>query len=306
VRDVRLGVRWPEYDLPLDVGMMRTFVAAAEDSGYEHITMSDFVIVPERDGAHGAIELKREEALTVIACMSGMANSIGFMTTVLTLPKRQTVLVAEMAATIDRLTNGRFRLGVGVGDQRVEYDVLGADFATRGARFEEQIGVLHSLWSGASTSTAGNWHALPPVDVVGSPAERKIPIWIAAGDLATPRTLQRIGRLADGIVPPWAPDDRAHQCLQVIETAARDAGRDYSAIGLEPKIALRHGKHLRWRVGTRKSEEELATEVAAWLELGATHLEFKTRRCGLATLDQHLDEMVRFREIVKSLAAPMV
>jgi len=300
VRDVKLGVRWPEYDFPLDPGTIRAFVAGAEDLGYDHITISDFVIVPDRDDSGGAIALKREEALTVIACMAGMSTSVGFMPTVLTLPKRQTVLVAEMAATIDRLAGGRFRLGVGVGDQRTEFDALNADFTTRGARFEEQIGVLRALWAGSDDPIRGRWHTLPPADVFGTRPEHQIPIWIAAGDLATPRTLQRIGRLADGVIPPWAPDERARRFLRVIEESAREAGRDYSSIGLEPKIALRHGKHLRWRVGEPKSEAELTAEVTAWLDLGATHLEFKTRRSGLSTFDEHIDEMARFRAIVRS------
>jgi probable F420-dependent oxidoreductase len=299
MREVQLGIRWPEYDIPVEPGTIRAFIEATEDLGYDHVTISDFVLIPEA-GSEGTMALKREEAFTMIACMAGMSTRLGFMPTVVTLPKRQTLLVAEVAATIDRLTDGRLRLGVGVGSHQAEYEALNADFSTRGARFEEQIAVLRATWSGSQEPFHGKWHTLPATEIFGPASGRVIPIWIAAGDHSPRSVLERVGRLADGVIPPWSPDNHARECLKVIEEAALGAGRDYSSMGLEPKIALRKGKHLRWRIGVPKNPEELATEVSAWLDLGATHLEFKTRRSGLSTLDEHVEEMARFREIVRS------
>ncbi len=63
------------------------------------------------------------------------------MTGIIILPQRQTVLVAKQAAEVDLLTEGRFRLGVGIGWNRVEYEALGKDFTNRGRRFDEQVGL---------------------------------------------------------------------------------------------------------------------------------------------------------------------
>ena len=71
--------------------------------------------------------------------LAGMTERIEFATGVLILPQRQTVLVAKQAADLDLMSGERFRLGVGVGWNYVEYDALGQDFASRGARADEQI-----------------------------------------------------------------------------------------------------------------------------------------------------------------------
>ena len=61
------------------------------------------------------------------------------MTGIIILPQRQTALVAKQAAEVDLLTGGRFRLGVGLGWNAVEYEALGQDFSDRGKRLEEQV-----------------------------------------------------------------------------------------------------------------------------------------------------------------------
>ncbi len=63
------------------------------------------------------------------------------------MPQRQTALVAKQAAEIDVLSGGRLRLGLGIGWNAVEYEALGEDFGTRGARIEEQIAVMRLLWT---------------------------------------------------------------------------------------------------------------------------------------------------------------
>ena len=69
-------------------------------------------------------------------------TSLELVTGVIILPQRQTALVAKQAAEVDLLTEGRFRLGVGLGWNPVEYEALGKDFTNRGRRLEEQVALL--------------------------------------------------------------------------------------------------------------------------------------------------------------------
>src|SRR4051812_4336717 len=93
----------------------------------------------ERDPFH--------DPFVMFAYLAGITEGIGFATGILILPQRQTALVARQAADVDLLSGGRLRLGVGVGWSHVEYEALGQDFRTRGARQEEQIGLLRRLFT---------------------------------------------------------------------------------------------------------------------------------------------------------------
>ena len=136
---------------------------------------------------------------------------------VLILPQRQTGLVAKQAAEVDILSAGRLRLGVGVGWNHVEYEALGMDWKTRGARQAEQIEVLRRLW----TEDAG--HLRRPV-----PRARRS------------RSVRRrsSGRSRSGSAArrtPWSSAPPARRRLDA------DHGARTSA---EPKLAVLH-EHLR-------------------------------------------------------------
>src|ERR671921_754284 len=77
------------------------------------------------------------------------------VTGIIILPQRQTALVAKQAAEVDLLTGGRFRLGVGIGWNAVEYEALGKDFTDRGRRSEEQIELMRRLWTERSVTFDG-------------------------------------------------------------------------------------------------------------------------------------------------------
>jgi alkanesulfonate monooxygenase SsuD/methylene tetrahydromethanopterin reductase-like flavin-dependent oxidoreductase (luciferase family) len=76
------------------------------------------------------------------------------------LSQRQTALVAKQAAEVDVLSGGRLRLGVGIGWNAVEYEALGEDFGTRGARIEEQIELMRLLWTQEVVSYGGEYHRI--------------------------------------------------------------------------------------------------------------------------------------------------
>ena len=105
------------------------------------------IVKAGKPAGHTPTKICFTNPFTLFAWMAALTERIGFMTGVLILPQRQTALVAKQAAQVDLLSSGRFRMGIGVGWNAVEYNSLNFDFATRGARVEEQIAILRQLWT---------------------------------------------------------------------------------------------------------------------------------------------------------------
>ena len=108
------------------------------------------------------------------------------------------MLAAKQAAEVDLLTGGKFRLGVGIGGNRVEYEALGEDFSTRGKRLEEQITLLRRLWTEQAVTFSGTFDRVTGAGLAPMPVQRPIPVWVGA---QSPRAYRRAGRLADGWFP---------------------------------------------------------------------------------------------------------
>src|SRR5262249_52891598 len=134
------------------------------------------------------------DPFVLFAYLAGRTERLAFVTGVLVLPQRQTALVAKQAADLALLSGDRFRLGVGVGWNPVEYTGLGQDFATRGLRLDEQIGLLRRLWGEPVVSFEGRFDAIDRAGTVPRP-RRLIPIWLGGWVEAA---LRRAARLGDG------------------------------------------------------------------------------------------------------------
>ena len=201
------------------------------------------------------------------------------------LPARQTVLFAKQAATLDALTGGRLRVGIGVGNQEIEYESLGADFHTRGERIEEQVDLLRRLWTEETVEFDGKGDRVSGAGIDPLPDQRPIPIWIGASGVPTQRIRHRIGCQADGWFNLCTPEEFP-EIRDDIYHAAEEAGRDPAALGMEAGVAV---------VGPR--EHEWQSRVVSWREIGLTHLCLRTLGGGLK-VDEHIG---RLRKAVAKL-----
>src|SRR5947207_3166256 len=145
---MKLGVVFPQTEIGSDPSVIRDYAQTAEGLGYTHLVAYDHVLGAStehrpdwRPGAYTS-ETMFHEPLVLFGYLAAIAPKLGFLTGVLVLPQRQTALVAKQAAEVDILCGGKFRLGVGVGWNYVEYEALGEDFHTRGKRMDEQITLL--------------------------------------------------------------------------------------------------------------------------------------------------------------------
>ena len=233
---MKLAVEFPSVAYREGPAGVARLATAIERIGFDQLDMFDHVVMglPTGGRSRGPYppQMPILEALMTLSFAAAVTTTIGLGTEVLVLPQRQPVLVAKQISTLDTLSNGRVRLGVGVGWQEAEYEALGMDFNTRGASMDEAIGVLRACWGDAQITTTGKH--FPSRDIVMEPKPpqgRDIPIWIGGG---SPAALRRVGRLGDGwLGTSTIRSEHLPAALTAIRDAAERQGRDPAGIGLQ-------------------------------------------------------------------------
>ena len=276
---MQIGVVYPQNELGGDPAAVARFGRAVEELGFDHLLAYDHVL--------GAVHAGREPALTgpytendpfhdpfvLFAYLAGITERLRFATGVLILPQRQTVLVARQAADVDLLSGGRLRLGVGVGWNPVEYEGLGLDFRTRGARQEEQIELLRRLFTEPVVDFTGRFDRVDRAALVPRPS-RSIPIWMGG---SSPAALDRAARLADGFIFSAGNLERHVEGLTRMREQVAALGRPVEHFGAE------------YVAGPPTGPSELAAGIEAWQAAGGTHVAVGTMRRGLGSVEGHLD-----------------
>jgi probable F420-dependent oxidoreductase len=291
---MELGVVLTATDIGFDWPALREFVQAIDEARFSYVTTNDHVVGGHPDRAGGervhTYDVPIHEPLTLLSFIAACTPRLGVVTSVLLLPQRQTVLVAKQAAALDVLSGARLRLGVGVGRNWMEYEALNEQFTNRGKRIEEQVEVLRRLWTDELVTFDGAWHHLDRVGINPLPVQRPIPIWMGSffGNLVE-SVLERVGRLADGWMPQFPPDDHLAAALDRLRAYAVAAGRDPDQLGIECVVRIRGDDDpQRWH-----------DEAAAYRALGATHLKVATSG-RFESLDDLRDCVVRWHEVASS------
>ncbi|WP_433797650.1 LLM class F420-dependent oxidoreductase [Actinoplanes sp. CA-252034] len=277
---MRIGVIFPHAAVGADRGAIRAYAQAVEGLGYAHLRAADHVLGADRDVHPGwtrpyDVDTVIHEPFVLFGHLAALTD-LELVTAVIILPQRQTALVAKQAAQVDLLTGGRFRLGIGAGWNAVEFEALGKDFANRGRRYDEQIGLLRRYWTERSITHRGEFEQVTGAGIAPPPIQRPIPLWFGAGSAPAYR---RVGRLGDGWFPLLQPGPELDEARAIVDKAAVDAGRDPATIGLETTIS--------WT----GSPDAVAGQVRAWREAGATHVAVNTTQPGITTVDQHIDAL---------------
>ena len=293
---MKAGAIFPQTEIGADPGAVREFVQAAEGLGYSHLIVYDHVLGADLShhqnwvGSYSS-ESMFHEPFVLFGYLAGITSSIELVTAVLILGQRQTALVAKQAAEVDLLSGGRLRLGVGVGWNHVEYEALGENFHDRGRRASEQIELLRALWTQDVVDFHGRYHDVTHAGINPLPVQRPIPIWMGAGGRADPaptdRVLRRVAKLADGWFPQLTPGVDVEATLARLADFAQKEGRDPASIGMEARLNAGDGDPEFWQ---QQSE--------AWQGLGASHISLNTMRAGYQTLQDHINAIQQFKEIV--------
>jgi probable F420-dependent oxidoreductase len=288
---MRIGVVFPQTELGGDAGAVRVYAQGAEELGfthllaYDHVAGADPAVHTGWDGPYD-VHTTFHEPMVLYGYLAAV-TSMELVTGVIILPQRQTVLVAKQAAEVDLLTGGKFRLGVGIGWNRVEYEALGQDFAVRGKRLEEQITLMRRLWTEQTVTFSGTFDQITGAGLAPMPLQRPIPVWVGA---QSPPAYRRVGRIADGWFPQMAPGPQLDEARRIVTQAAAEAGRDPASLGMEGRLRWQH------------DQDELAAAMRQWQDTGATHLSVNTMGAGLKTVADHLAALATVAEAAKAVS----
>jgi len=274
-----IGVAYPQIELHGDPTAVRQFGRGVEDLGFDHLLAYDHVLgavhasrtpklvgpYTERDPFH--------DPFVMFGYLAGITERLRFTTGILVLPQRQTALVARQAADVDLLSVGRLRMGIGVGWNHVEYEALGQDFHTRGARQEEQIELLRRLFTESVVDFSGRFDRVNRASLNPKPA-RSIPIWLGGSG---EKAFDRAARLADGFIFFGGGVDHTIEAWTRLRGRVTSQGRSVEDFGGD-YVAL-----------SGADVTVLTREIDAWRAAGGTHVTVVTMGLGLDSVDAHID-----------------
>jgi len=286
---MQIGVTFPQTEIGADPQAIRDYTQAVEAMGYQHILIYDHVLganPASRPGWSGYTHTEMFHEPFVLFGYMAALTKLELVTGVIILPQRQTALVAKQAAEIAALNGGKFRLGIGVGWNPVEYEALGMDFNTRGRVVEEQVELMRQLWSKELITFKGKYHTVTDAGLNPLPPSRSIPVWIGgSSDVA----LRRAARIADGWFPLGRPDDKMRGLLDHVFGYLQETGRERQSFGIEARVSASEG-----------NLDQQVRETEVWRSYGATHISFNTMNAGFTSLDQHLQALQRYKEAIKT------
>jgi probable F420-dependent oxidoreductase len=288
---MKIGVVFPQLEIGNDPAAIRDYAQTAEGLGFSHLLAYDHVLGanpgrPEGWSGRPYTYLSPfHEVFVLFGFVAGVTHKLGLATGVLILPQRQTALVAKQAASLDVLSGGRLRLGVGLGWNQVEFTSLNENFHNRGKRVEEQVELMRQLWTKTLIDFNGKWHTIPDAGINPLPVQQPIPIWFGG---MVEAMLRRIARLGDGWITQHRKAADARPDLEKLRRFIDEAGRDRSQVGLEARIYYGAGDPKAWE-----------TEVREWQVEGATHLSFNTMKNGFKTPPEHLQAIRKFAPVAE-------
>lgn len=236
---MKLSVEFPSVAYREGPAQIARLARAIEEIGYDQLDMFDHVVMGfptnERPAPIYPPQMPIMEALMVLSFAAAVTSTIGLGTEVLVLPQRQPVLVAKQISTLDTLSNGRVRLGVGVGWQASEYETLGEQFSNRGKRMDEAIELIRAYWSESHVEFTGDFYRARAMAMEPKPPQaEKLPIWIGGNSR---RALRRVGELGDGwLATAFTDPAKAARAIADVHRAAEAADRDPATIGLQQML----------------------------------------------------------------------
>ncbi len=215
----------------VEVEQLPAFARFAEELGFEGVMLPDHALLPLSIdtpypyAADGKAPMVGDEPYpdvwVALTAMAAATTRLKLSTAVYVLPLRHPVEVARASATLDRLSGGRFRLCIGVGWMKEEFDALGVDFSRRGRIADESIGLLRRLWREPSVSHRGAFFDIPEMVLNPRPIS-DIPIWIGGTSQAA---LQRAAGHGDGWLGVGCSADEASALLSRLQGLRIEAGR---------------------------------------------------------------------------------
>ena len=285
---MEIGAVFPHNEIGTDPQAIKDYAQGVEELGVTHLLIYDHVLGADRDrpgGFEGPYDkdVAFHEPFTTFAFIAAVTKKLDMITTVMILPQRQTVLVAKQAAELAILSNNRFKLGIGVGWNTVEYTGLNENFKNRGKRQEEQVELMRLLWESEVLEYKGDYHHIDKASINPRPS-KSVPIWFGGG---APQLIERCADLGDGWIPLMGPNEAARKTLAAIKEKRESKGLYWYNFGVQAQAQYAGGDAERWNKHAEK-----------WRNLGASHLAIATHNAEPTNVDGHLGRIKEYLNAV--------
>ena len=285
---MEIGAVFPHNEIGTDPQAIKDYAQGVEELGVTHLLIYDHVLGADRDrpgGFEGPYDkdVAFHEPFTTFAFIAAVTKNLDMITTVMILPQRQTVLVAKQAAELAILSNNRFKLGIGVGWNAVEYTGLNENFKNRGKRQEEQVELMRLLWESEVLEYKGDYHHIDKASINPRPS-KSVPIWFGGG---APQLIERCADLGDGWIPLMGPNEAARKTLAAIKEKRESKGLYWDNFGVQAQAQYAGGDAERWNKHAEK-----------WRNLGASHLAIATHNAEPTNVDGHLGRIKEYLNAV--------
>lgn len=244
-----------------------SFAARAEELGYHSLWTFQRLLTPADDTTVGPVYRSVLDPLLSLTFAAASTSRIRLGVSIVNMPFVPPAVLAKQAATLDVLSGGRLDVGLGSGWSPEEFEMSGSSPERRGARAEEYLSVLRTLWEDEVSGYAGEFYTVPPSRMAPKPVQRPGPPLLLGGTART--ALQRAGRLAEGWLSRSATDlSRIAEDVAVVRGAAEDAGRDPEAVRVVCRGVVRYGAEAMGKDGARLPLSGSAEQIRAdidWL-----------------------------------------
>ena len=285
---MEIGAVFPHNEIGTDPQAIKDYAQGVEELGVTHLLIYDHVLGADRDrpgGFEGPYDkdVAFHEPFTTFAFVAAVTKKLDMITTVMILPQRQTVLVAKQAAELAILSNNRFKLGIGVGWNAVEYTGLNENFKNRGKRQEEQVELMRLLWESEVLEYKGDYHHIDKASINPRPS-KSVPIWFGGG---APQLIERCADLGDGWIPLMGPNEAARKTLAIIKEKRESKGLNWDNFGVQAQAQYAGGDAERWNKHAEK-----------WRNLGASHIAIATHNAEPTNVDGHLGRIKEYLNAV--------
>jgi len=280
----------------------------AEQLGYDSLWTIERLLYPVKpqdpypatpDGALPEGYKHALDPLETLTFAAARTKKIALGTSVLDIPYYNPVMLARRLTTLDYLSQGRLRVGFGLGWSKDEMQAAGAEFSQRGARADEFLQVLKAIWTNNPVEFQGKFYHLPKSYIGPKPVHKPHPpIYMAA---FAPKALKRVATYADGWNPVALPLEAMKQMFESVKQMAKEAGRDPAGIELIVRANMTItdkplGEDRMLFLGTL---EQIKEDVERCRSLGAHEIQFDpTFTHGGPTLDSWLKLMEQVRKLV--------
>lgn len=270
---MKIGAIFPHTEISPTSKALCEYAIGIENAGLNQIVLYDHILgagLTSRPNFRGPFNNSHpfHEVFTTLAFMAAVTNRVVLSTGVLVLPQRQTALAAKQSAQVDLLSEGRLRLGVGVGWNQIEYEGQGVEFKSRGRRFEEQVSIMKMLWTKSEIDVSSEFHSILDSGINPRPRQQPIPIWFGT---RSAHLLDRVARLADGWIPFSNSASEVSKDWIDLQGLLKHYKRGDN-FGLEGHLILREYPKSEWQ-----------NQINAWQLIGATDLCIATTGLGLGS-----------------------